>query len=110
MIILTDSQPRGLGYFEIDHRAVCAPQQDIFGLPKHFEADTYTCSHCNGVVVMNPLRKRERYKCNGCFHHVCDDCAAKLAAGAPCKTMNQVADEIREQALRQPEQPTIILP
>jgi hypothetical protein len=107
-LLITDGLPRGLGYFEVDHRNAGAPAPG--GIPKYFEADTYTCSHCNGVVVMNPLRKRERYKCNGCFHHVCDDCAAKLAAGAPCKTMNQVADEIREQALRQPEQPTIILP
>lgn len=108
MIILTDKEPRGLGYYEIDHRALCAPLP--FGLPRHFEADTYTCSHCEGVVVLNPARKRERYKCKGCTHHICDECAAKVAAGAPCKTMKQVVDELREQASRHSDSHPIILP
>ena len=106
MLILTDSEPRGLGYLEIDHRAVCAP---VAPGMRHFEADTYTCSHCQFVVVMNPARKRERYKCPGCNHHVCDDCAAKKFAGAPCKTFWQQADEVLERVVRQPN-PTIILP
>ena len=89
-LLITDGQPRGLGYLEIDHRASDAPPP---GVQRHFEADTYTCSHCQRVVVMNPMRKRERYKCNGCSHHICDDCAALRATGAPCKTWAQVVDE-----------------
>jgi hypothetical protein len=107
MLILTDTQPRGLGYYEIDNRMVDAPMP--FG-SRHFEADTYTCSHCNAVVIMNPARTRERYKCNGCSHHVCDDCAAKRVAGAPCKTMQQVVGEIQDAAVRQPDHPALILP
>lgn len=91
MLILNDMEPRGLGYIEIDHRAGgIAPD----GLPKHFEADTYTCSHCQRIVVMNPARKRERYKCNGCSHHICDECAVKKVSGEPCKTWNQFIDEL----------------
>ena len=108
-LLITDGLPRGLGYVEVDHRALDnAPP----GLPRHFEADTYTCSHCQRVVILNPSRVRERYKCRGCNHHVCDDCAAKRVAGEPCVTFAQVVDKVLEQAergLRQPDSP-IILP
>lgn len=93
MLIKNDSQPTGLGYLLIDQRAPGIP---VFGGSNLFEADTYTCSHCNTVVVMNPLRKRERYKCSGCSHHICDPCSAQRISGSPCKTMNQIADEVRE--------------
>ena len=97
MLIITDGLPRGLGYLEIDHRATPA---DVPTGMRHFEADTYTCSHCNAVVVMNPLRVRERYKCKGCDHHVCDNCAAAMAAGAACKTMKQIVEEHLERETR----------
>jgi hypothetical protein len=85
MLIRTDSLgPTGLGHLEIDQRAAGG---------RIFEADTYTCTHCNRVVVMNPERKRERYKCRGCNHHICDDCAAQRASGGPCRTMQQRYDE-----------------
>lgn len=106
-IILTDAEPHGLGYLEIDQRAV-----DVLppGTIRHFEADTYTCSHCQAVVILNPNRKRERYKCPGCQHHICDNCSAKRFAGEPCKTFWQKADEILEQSVRQTESGPIILP
>lgn len=106
MLIISDSEPRGLGYLEVDQRAVEALPA---GTPRHFEADTYTCSHCQAVVILNPERKRERYKCSGCSHHICDGCAAKRFEGAPCRTFAQVADEARERAARQSALP-IILP
>lgn len=91
MLILNDMEPRGLGYIEIDHRAGgLAPA----GLPKHFEADTYTCSHCQTVVILNPLRRRERYKCTSCSHHICDKCAANVVAGAACLTWNRFIEEL----------------
>lgn len=101
MLLITDGMPRGLGYLEIDQRNVHAPLPP--GTQRYFEADTYTCRHCDRVVVMNPLRVRERYKCNGCSHHICDDCAAKRFAGVPCKTMAQIVDEVRERESRQPD-------
>lgn len=98
MLIITDGQPRGLGYFENDQRNV--PVELPPGVPRHFEADTYTCRHCERVVVLNPSRVRERYKCSGCNHHICDSCAAERVAGAPCKTYAQKVDEMREAALK----------
>jgi DNA-directed RNA polymerase subunit RPC12/RpoP len=92
MLILT--HPVGLGYLEIDHRD--SPELPA-GVPSwHFESDTYTCTHCSRVVVLNIDRKRERYKCRGCNHHICDDCAAKRVAGEPCKTLAQKFDEAME--------------
>jgi len=107
MLILNDSQPRGLGYYEIDNRLTNA---EMPVGQRHFEADTYTCSHCNAVVVLNPNRVRERYKCNGCNHHICDDCKAKRLMGNPCKTMKQAIEESMESAARHAEFPSIILP
>jgi hypothetical protein len=91
MLVITDGLPRGLGYYEVDQRNVHAPLPP--GTQRHFEADTYTCTHCQFVVVMNPERKRERYKCGGCNHHICDGCAALKAAGGVCKTFAQKIDE-----------------
>ena len=108
MIIRTDDQPSGLGYLEVDQRAV--PDELPPGTQRHFEANTYTCSHCQFVVIMTPQRKRARYKCSGCNHHVCDECAAKRFAGAPCRTFSQVADEILERAARQIPSTNLILP
>jgi hypothetical protein len=89
MLILT--HPTGLGYVEIDHRD--SPKLPV-GVPSwYFESDTYTCTHCSRVVVINMNRTRERYYCRGCQHHICDDCAAKKVLGEPCKTMNQKIDE-----------------
>lgn len=111
MLIKTDDNPTGLGYFLIDQTAsgipVCA------GRPL-FEADTYTCTHCNAVVVLNPERKRERYRCRGCSHLICDPCAAKRLAGESCKTMQQkIAEQfeaVERQATADAGLPPIILP
>jgi hypothetical protein len=107
-LIITDGLPRGLGYVEIDQRGVNAALP--VGTPRHFEADTYTCTHCQTVVVLNPLRVRERYKCNGCNHHICDPCAAERVAGKGCKTFEQVVDEVMEQTIRQSDSGLIIQP
>lgn len=110
MLVRTDSfGAHGLGYLEIDHRQADALPPGVKG--RHLEFDTYTCTHCSRVVVMNPARIRERYKCRGCNHHICDDCAALRAAGAPCKTMAQKFEESLAQAERQAEaNSTLILP
>jgi predicted RNA-binding Zn-ribbon protein involved in translation (DUF1610 family) len=97
-LLITDGLPRGLGYFELDHRGTDAPLMDIPGGQRYFEADTYTCSHCQLVVIVD--RSKTQYKCSGCAHHICDRCAAKKKAGAPCKTYLQAVDEAMESASR----------
>lgn len=66
-----------------------------------FEAPTYTCSHCQVIVVMNPNRQRERGYCSGCDHQICDGCWGARAQGAKCKTFKQVMDEIISEAEKQ---------
>lgn len=64
-----------------------------------FEAPTYTCSHCQTVVVLNPNRQRERAYCPKCDHYVCDGCGTIRALnGGQCKTFKQVIEEVMESA------------
>ena len=108
ILLLNDDLPRGLGYLDIDQRATGLPVSVGHGM--RFEADTYTCTHCHTVVILNPVRTRERYKCKGCNHHICDPCAAKRAQGDPCRTMAQIMDEIQTRAVRQAGGETSSLP
>ena len=74
-----------------------------------FEAPTYTCSHCQYVVVINPARNRERAHCRKCDHYICDACGAALALSGICRTFKQVIYEIQERADKAPQQGNIIL-
>jgi len=96
------------GEIRIDHRDSPGIEQKILyaqGLPLDagqglFEAPTFTCSHCQVVVVINPLRNRERAWCRGCDHHLCDKCGGILAATGICKTYKQLLDELQEEGLK----------
>ena len=80
------------GYLLIDHRvspgvpdALMVPQGYPVGSGRGvFESPTYTCSHCEAVVVMNPDRSRPRTWCKKCDHYICDACGAQLAATGIC--------------------------
>lgn len=99
MLIKTDDNPSDLGYYMIDQRASGLPT--CFGRPL-FESATYTCKHCERVVVMEIMRTRPRYKCNGCRHLICDLCAAeKYAIGGVCRTYAQKLDEVIAKEERQ---------
>lgn len=64
-----------------------------------FEAPTITCSHCQAIVIVNPLRNRDRGYCSKCDHYVCDTCnAIRIANGGACKTFNQIIAEVQEAA------------
>lgn len=72
----------------VDHRASPGLPENIARLAGYdpklcgegqlYEADTVTCSHCKAVVVLNPMRTRERAKCFECDnkegHYICDGC------------------------------------
>lgn len=96
------------GYFVMDHRASPGvPDQVIVaaGLPVGagrgvFEAPTFTCKHCQTVVIMNPDRKRERAYCRGCDHLICDACGSVRAQSGECKTFDRVIDEMLNAAER----------
>jgi hypothetical protein len=77
---------------------------------KLLEASTFTCTHCGAVVVMNPERTRERTKCHGCRHLICDNCAAVYSQTHECKTLAQVIDEQFEQTVHGGDTPLVLLP
>lgn len=99
------------GYLLIDSRNTPGLPDDILqkavpGAPSYagrtmFETPTYTCSHCCRVVVMNPLRTRERDYCPGCDHYVCDSCGTIRRQLGRCRTFKQIVEETQEQAVQQ---------
>lgn len=65
-----------------------------------FEAPTITCSHCQKVVVLNPLRNRDRAYCAKCDHYICDDpcgVAYKVSGGA-CRSFRALMEQLTDQA------------
>lgn len=78
------------GYLLIDHRN----SPGIKGLPPVLEIATFTCKHCQRIVIKNPDRQRERTFCRGCQHLICDNCAAIKAQTLTCRTFDQVVDEL----------------
>lgn len=91
------------GYLLIDHRAGegVGPRGSAIGPGTLVERATCTCSHCQRVVVVNPLRTRERGYCPKCDHYLCDQCEiARVASGGVCRTFNQLIEHVQEAAVR----------
>ena len=95
------------GYLTIDHRAspgLTQSQALWMGLDpkqvgegKFMEAGTLTCCHCNSVVILNPLRIRERGHCRKCDAYICDNPACHVE----CKPFLVKLDELELSAYRQ---------
>lgn len=91
------------GYFMLDHTHGIPMSDEMVvaqGLPVGagrglFEAPTYTCSHCQRIVVLNPLRNRERAWCKKCDHYICDGCGTTLAQSGICRPFKQIMDEVQ---------------
>lgn len=76
------------GYVVIDHRSspgFTEQEARLAGYePVHvaegqlFEAKTNHCNHCGTVVILNPLRTRERALCVYCDKYVCDNCGVTM--------------------------------
>ena len=78
------------GYLLIDNRCSGGPV---------LEMPTLTCSHCNQIMGVNPLRTRERGYCRKCDHYVCDKCYAQLfLSGGECTRMVDMAEKAQEAA------------
>jgi hypothetical protein len=73
------------------------------------ESPTFTCSHCNAVVVMNPKRTRERAYCRGCNSYICDACGVVRALTFECRTLEQKIDQAITAAEKAAESPQILL-
>ena len=75
-----------------------------------FECPTFTCKHCQTVVIINPKRNRERAYCRGCDHLLCDGCGAERARTGLCRTFDQVIDEILTACEKAESIESIIIP
>jgi hypothetical protein len=101
------------GYLLIDHRAgdgidaSFARRVGGIAVPggSTFESATFTCSHCQVVVILNPDRARARGYCPKCDHHICDRCETTRALTGACKPFKQILDEAQERASRRDEIP-----
>jgi hypothetical protein len=105
--MLIQTQNTNLGYLLLDHRN--SPELPPGVVSPLVEASTFTCSHCQTVVIMNPQRTRERAYCRGCSHLLCDPCGAVRAQTGKCKTFKQVVDEILAEAEKQAESDSSVL-
>lgn len=75
-----------------------------------YESATYTCSHCNRVVIIEPRRTRERGFCRKCSARICDPCTEVMAKTLTCRSMKEIIDETLEQAVKQTDPvPSILL-
>ncbi len=96
------------GYFLIDHRYSPGLPDELAipgGLPAGVgrgcnELSTITCSHCQYVMIQNPLRTRERGYCPKCDHYVCDRCNLSRILTGECKTFNQRIEEAHEEVIK----------
>jgi ribosomal protein S27AE len=84
------------GYVVFDHRASPGiPGDPLKGEGSYFEAKTNHCSHCGTVVILNPLRTRERTYCSKCNKYVCDNCGISMKLSDYVhKTYKQSLEEI----------------
>lgn len=71
------------GLLIVDHRESpgVTPEQarghgPAVGAGQLLETPTYTCVHCQRIVIMNPLRTRPRVYCQKCDDYTCDECEA----------------------------------
>ena len=96
------SKRRHEGYLMVDHRMGPGVTQDFIHSSgkdtplemanRLYETATVTCSHCNRVIILNPLRDRPRQYCAKCDHYVCDT----LVCTVSCKPLKQLFDELEK--------------
>lgn len=101
------------GILIIDHSAspgVDAETSRRLGVPhvpegKVGEYKTKSCAHCGTVVMINPLRTRERASCRKCGNkYVCDLCAAI----GDCRPIAALADAVSSDRPLNPNSPLIL--
>lgn len=109
---------RQYGELIVDHRASPGLPEDIARQAgydptlcregKMYEAATMHCCECQGVVVKNPKRTRDRHSCS-CGNYICDMCAFKLSMpDAVHKPLAQLYDEAQRPVNGTPV--TLIIP
>ncbi len=89
-----------LGFMMIDHRNSPGVGREVaaggvaVGPGELFEADCASCAHCQRIVVLNPLRIRDRAACSKCDAYICDLCAAVGECNPFARQLDVVAESI----------------
>jgi hypothetical protein len=99
------------GYLLVDHRVspgVPSGVMEAQGWPAGagqglFETATYTCAHCQYVVVMEPKRTRPRAVCLACYQRICDGCEVVRQQTLTCRSMARLIDDTLETSERAEE-------
>lgn len=88
------------GYLEIQTGAGITPEvaatvPGAVPMPKDLtiKSATINCSHCKAMVVLNPLRTRERGYCPCCDHYLCDGCTWEYHRSKVCVPFSKVRDD-----------------
>ena len=100
------------GYMEIDHRESPGFSVDqAFGMGwrriatqvgkgQRAQVPTAICGHsrkgflCERMVILNPLRTRDRGWCPKCQHYLCDECELlRVLSGGECLAKQKLIDE-----------------
>jgi hypothetical protein len=93
------------GELMLDHRAspgIPEPLAQRMDLPPQLvrgggvmTAAAASCPHCGTVVVLNPMRKRERAHCYQCNQYICDICdAVRYEPDYVHRTMREIAEKV----------------
>jgi hypothetical protein len=100
------SKRRHEGYLLVDQREspgvpfnpamIGKPDALLASSGQMLESATVTCSHCQVVVVLNPMRTRPRGYCQKCDRYVCDNPACNL----DCVPYAALLDRQQEQAMK----------
>ena len=101
------------GWLMIDHRAspglteadavAAGLKPKLLAEGALYESATYTCRHCQRIVIMNPERTRERGFCRKCDAYICDECTAALSVGE-CIPFEKIADDVLNAAAKGQDQ------
>ena len=93
------------GYLLIDHRESPGVSAElvhqsgtdapVVGKNATFESATITCSHCQAVVILNPLRTRARGYCASCDHYVCDS----VFCNQGCRSFKKMLADLYDKAV-----------
>lgn len=71
---------------------------------------SYTCNHCNTVVMTNPMRTRPREWCSHCNRYICDRCGAVMAKTGECVPMAKIVAQAQRAAETNSPLPKILVP
>lgn len=78
----------------------------VVGEGMTYESATVTCAHCQTVVILNPLRTRERGYCRKCDHYICDN----PICNQECIPFKKIIDDAYDTAFKGITPTNILLP